>query len=627
MKQVRPLELLAPARNLDCGIAAIDHGADAVYIGADRFGARSAACNPLDDIARLVEYAHQFMARVYVTVNTILYDNELASTERLINHLYEIGVDAILVQDMSILRMKLPPIALHASTQTDNRSAAKVKWLSELGMERVVLARELSLNEIRSISTACPDVELEAFVHGALCVSYSGQCYASCFCKQRSANRGECAQMCRLRYSVFDSQNQEVVPPAHYLSLRDMCRIDYLKDMADAGITSFKIEGRLKDVDYVKNVVAAYSMALDDIVEKSGGKYKRQSIGKTDIAFKPDLNKSFNRQFTSYYIDGERSRVASFKTPKSLGQFIGRVKDVGRNWFTVSTTVPMANGDGLCYFIENQDKSSELKGIRANKVDGNKSFPLSMPRDLSRGMMLYRNHDAAFMSILSKQTARRSISLDVNVLLDKSIVTLEMAVQGHRELKVSQSISIEMQVSRQPQMDNIKQIVSKLGGTAFQLGELTIDNRLDSIFIPKSMIVELRRSAVTELSKVIASKSIRHRDRTQCNYESVHFVDDTDNPVPWSSNIANAEAAAFYQQMGSQRIERAFELDCTKRNARRGPLMQCRYCLRFELGYCVARGGKKPEWKEPLHLISSEGNRFRLEFDCRHCQMNVWSDE
>ena len=320
---MRELELLAPAKNLACGMAAISHGADAVYIGASKFGARAAAGNSLEDIAGLCVYAHQYGAKVYVTVNTIIYDEELDKTYELLQELKRIHVDAILVQDMALVgycqKIGLP---IHASTQTDNRDAQKVEWLHQLGFRRAVLARELSLEEMREIHDRVPDIELEAFVHGALCVSYSGLCYASQFCMNRSANRGECAQMCRLKYTLVDQTGIMFDRPKHYLSLKDMCRLDYLEDMSDAGIVSFKIEGRLKNVDYVKNVVAAYSQKLNELVARRPDDYKRASLGKVVYSFQPNLQKTFNRGYTDYFIHGRKPDIFSFDTPKALGEYV-----------------------------------------------------------------------------------------------------------------------------------------------------------------------------------------------------------------------------------------------------------------------------------------------------------------
>lgn len=344
---MRKLELLAPAKNLECGKAAIDHGADAVYIGASKFGARASAGNSLDDIRELCLYAHQFGAKVYVTVNTIVYEDELEDTRALLRALTEMRVDALLVQDMAVLDLlpkDMKPLpALHASTQTDNRTAKKVAWLHGLGFERVVLARELSLAEIKTIHQTVPDVQLEGFVHGALCVSYSGVCYASQYCFQRSANRGACAQFCRMKFDLIDAQGREIEHQRHLLSLKDLCQIDHLEEMADAGICSFKIEGRLKDVEYVKNVVSAYSKRLNSIIEKRGDDYRRASLGQVTYYFEPDLKKTFNRGYTDYFLHRRQPYIYSPDTPKALGEYVGKVKEIRRGSFNVAGTASFAN--------------------------------------------------------------------------------------------------------------------------------------------------------------------------------------------------------------------------------------------------------------------------------------------
>ena len=367
---MRALELLAPAKNLEYGIAAIDHGADAVYIGASRFGARAAVGNSVDDIRKLCDYAHPFGAQVYVTVNTIIYDDELDNVRHLLEDLQEANVDAILVQDMGILKMlqDKPHFALHASTQTDNRTVEKVRWLRDIGFSRVVLARELTLEEIREIHRKVPDVELEVFVHGALCVSYSGQCYASQYCFGRSANRGECAQFCRMQFSLQDAKGREVVRDRYLLSLKDMNRISHLEELAEAGAVSFKIEGRLKDLSYVKNVTAAYSQQLNAIIRRHPDRYCRSSLGICNYTFTPDLNRTFNRGYTTYFLHGRMPDIASMDTPKAMGAFVGTVKEIRHDSFNVAGVASFTNGDGLCFL----DAARQLVGFRANKVVGNR---------------------------------------------------------------------------------------------------------------------------------------------------------------------------------------------------------------------------------------------------------------
>lgn len=392
---MKSLELLSPAKNLECGIAAIDHGADAVYIGAQRFGARASAGNPVSDIARLCDYAHVFGAKVYVTVNTILYDDELEATRQLLAELQQAGTDAILVQDMALLSIYKSQfstlnsqITLHASTQTDNRTAEKVRWLRDIGFRRVVLARELSIDEVRAIHKAVPDVELEVFVHGALCVSYSGLCYASQYCFHRSANRGECAQFCRMPFDLIDADGRVIEHNRHLLSLKDMNQIDNLEQLAEAGATSFKIEGRLKDVSYVKNVTAAYSERLNQLIRRHPDKYCRASKGQCRYTFTPNLQKTFNRGYTTYFAHGRQPDIASFDTPKAIGEFVGTVKELRRDSFNVASTASFANGDGLCFL--NQER--QLEGFRVNRAEGNRLYPQHMPKGLHPGLQIGRAH-------------------------------------------------------------------------------------------------------------------------------------------------------------------------------------------------------------------------------------------
>ena len=414
---MRSLELLAPAKNLEGGMTAIDHGADAVYIGAPRFGARAAAGNSVQDIQTLCQYAHQFGARVYVTVNTIIYDDELQATQQLVQQLVNAGVDAILVQDMAVLslfsHLSLPAshLSLHASTQTDNRTVDKVRWLHSLGFRRVVLARELSVDEIREIHRQVPDVELEVFVHGALCVSYSGQCYVSQYCFQRSANRGECAQFCRMKFDLLDADGRELEHQRHLLSLKDLNQLHHLEELITAGACSFKIEGRLKDAAYVKNVVSAYSQRLDAIIAAHSDEYCRVSKGRVAYSFQPNLKKTFNRGFTTYFLHGRQPDIFSPDTPKAMGEFVGTVKELRRDSFNVAGTASFANGDGLCFINDDH----ELEGFRVNRVQGNRLFPFQIPQNLRAGMALYRNYDQEFERVLSRPTVERKLPVAMHL--------------------------------------------------------------------------------------------------------------------------------------------------------------------------------------------------------------------
>lgn len=589
-----PLELLAPAKNLACGIAAIDHGADAVYIGAPKFGARAAVGNSIDDIRQLCEYAHQFDAKIYVTLNTIVYDDELEQVRSLIDELAAIGVDAVLVQDMGLLQfMDGKPFEIHASTQTDNRTADKVRWLKQLGFSRAVLARELSAEEIAEIHREVPDIELEVFVHGALCVSYSGICYASQHCFQRSANRGECAQFCRMRFSLVDAEGTEVEHERYLLSLKDMNQSDNLEKLIEAGAVSFKIEGRLKDVAYVKNVTAAYSERLNAYIRKHPEEYCRASKGRCEYTFTPNLNRTFNRGYTTYFVNGRQPDIASFDTPKAVGEFVGRVKEIRNDSFNVAGTASFANGDGLCFL--NSDR--QFEGFRANRVAGNRIFPFKMPAGLRPGMALYRNNDQEFERILSKPSATRKIA--ITVALRSVDDGFELSANG-----VTVHFDAEHQLAQKSPRENIVRQLSKLGDTIYECAEVVVPDNFN-FFIPNSQLSDMRRQLIDAMGQA-------KREVKQARVGKNPGVKE----LSYQNNISNHQSAAFY---GTNELS-AYEL-----KGGDGPIMQCRHCLRYSLGYCVKRGGKRPTWREPLSLVLGDGRRFRLEFDCQHCQMNVYA--
>ena len=596
----RKLELLAPAKNLECGIAAVDHGADAVYIGAHSHGARVSAGNSIDDIRTLCNYAHQFGVKVYVTVNTIVYDNELADTEQMIHELYQAGADAILVQDMGILRMNLPPIALHASTQTDNRTAEKVRFLQDVGFERVVLARELSVDEIADIHRQVPDMPLEVFVHGALCVAYSGLCYASQHCFGRSANRGACAQFCRMKFDLVDADGRELEHQRHLLSLKDMNLSNHLEELIEAGATSFKIEGRLKDASYVKNVTATYSQQLNDIIRRHPDTYCRASRGHVTYSFIPDLRKTFNRGYTTYFLHGRQPDIFSPDTPKAMGEYVGKVKELRRNSFNVSTTASFANGDGLCFI----DDQHELVGFRVNRAEGNRLFPHQMPAGLRPGIALYRNNDQEFERRLSRASAERKIPL--TMYLEATASGFRLSANGQ-----SATIDCEHQQAEKPQHDNIVRQLSKLGGTPYECSGVELPEDFN-YFIPSSRLSDLRRSLMTSLGLVANEPGARCPRATSSLPSSYGPRYD----APYLYNIANRLACQFYGVAQPS----AYEL-----RGGEGPIMQCRHCLRYALGYCVKHGGRRPQWREPLSLRLADGRCFRLEFDCKRCQMNVYA--
>ena len=602
------IELLAPAKNLECGIEAIRHGADAVYIGAPKYGARAAAGNSLDDLRQLAEYAHQYGARVYVTLNTIIYDDELAEVERLVWDLYHIGIDALIVQDMALLTMKLPPIELHASTQTDNRTPEKVQFLYEQGFSQVVLARELSLDDIAAIHRACP-VPLEAFVHGALCVSYSGQCYASQACFGRSANRGECAQFCRLPFDLVDADGRVIERGRHLLSLKDMNRSAHLEAMMDAGVRSFKIEGRLKDVTYVKNVTAAYRQAIDAVLARRT-EYKRASQGVSTYTFTPQLDKSFNRGFTDYFITGQRSEVYSFATPKAMGEPVGQVREVGRGYLVLSSSKEFHNGDGFCFI----DEQGQLQGFRVNRVEGERLYPKEMPRGLRVRTALYRNYDQEFERLLSRPSAERRIPVDI--LLRDTQQGFALTLTDDEGHSITVDFARDKEVARTEQRANLEAGLAKLGGTIFVASSVEIAFT-DNWFIPSSVVADMRRTAVEALKELKIQNSKLKVDSVSRIQNSEFRIQNS--PLTYLANVANQRAAAFYRSCGATEVQPAYEISAP----RGATLMFCRHCLRYAMGWCPHRGGKLSPYREPYTLVLADGARFKLEFDCKACIMKV----
>lgn len=611
MKVLRKIELLAPARNLECGIEAVNHGADAVYIGAPKFGARAAATNSMDDIGRLTDYAHLYGVRIYVTVNTILKDEELKETEDMIWELYRRGVDALIVQDMGLTRLNLPPIPLHASTQMDNRTAGKVRFLAEAGFRQVVLARELSLDEIAAIHKACPDTPLEVFVHGALCVSYSGQCYASQACFGRSANRGECAQFCRLPFSLMDADGRVVVKDKHLLSLKDMNRLDMLEQLLDAGVTSLKIEGRLKDVAYVKNVTAAYSQRLDAILKRRK-EYVRASSGTCRLDFRPQPEKSFSRGFTHYFLEGRGEDIASFDTPKSLGEAMGTLKEQRGGWVSVAGVKPFHNGDGVCYL----DEQGRLQGFRINRVEGNKLFPAGNVARIRPRTPLFRNLDQEFERALARKSAERKIG--VRLRLEENAFGFSLTADDEDDNRVTLAFGYAKERARTPQVENLRTQLAKLGGTPYELTEPADIALTEEWFVPSSVVADWRRQVVERLT---AARRINYRRELAVWRPTHHAYLAT--TLTYLGNVMNDEARRFYLDHGVKVVAPAYE----KQPADGAVLMFCRHCLRYSMGWCpVHQKGRSP-YREPYYLASSDGRRFRLEFDCKNCQMKVLANE
>lgn len=633
-----PIELLAPAKNLECGIAAIDHGADAVYIGAAKFGARQSAGNSVADIHTLCDYAHRFGAKVHVTVNTIIYDDEMDDMLRLVRELEEAGADALLIQDMGLLQQCRETLrtkmALHASTQCDTRSAEKVRWLRSLGFDRVVLARELSAEEIAAIHREVPDVEIEAFVHGALCVSYSGVCYVSQHCFGRSANRGACAQFCRMAFDLKDSDGKVIERQRHLLSLKDMSQIDHLETLMRSGACAFKIEGRLKDINYVKNVVSAYSQRLNKIIAQHPGEFCRASLGKVSYTFTPDLNKTFNRGYTNYFLNGRQPGIFSPDTPKALGEFVGRVKELRHDSFNVAGTASFANGDGLCFINrDNGEQKEALEGFRVNRAVGNRLYPYKMPHGLKPGMALYRNQDQAFDKELNGKTADRRIPVSLHFSLTPDGFALGLSLPSDKVSEAIATVVFDHQPAQKPQRDNIVRQLSKLGTTIYDCESVEIEDGADRCFVPSSVLAELRRTAVEKFDAQQAVRKAADRraavpraTASEGGRASGQSGLTIANPsqygkFPYLYNISNHAARAFYERQGMQNTSPAYECETTHSDD--ALLMQCRHCIRFSLGYCTRRGGRKPAWREPLYLELGDKRRFRLEFDCKDCQMNV----
>lgn len=609
MIKQRKIELLAPAKNLECGIEAINHGADAVYIGAPKFGARAAAVNSLEDIAVLVEYAHLYNVRIYVTVNTILKEEELKETEAMIKELYRVGVDALIVQDMAITQLDLPPIPLHASTQMDNRTVEKVKFLTEAGFRQVVLARELTLGEIGKIHEACPDTPLEVFVHGALCVSYSGQCYVSQACFGRSANRGECAQFCRLPFSMVDADGKVIVKNKHLLSLKDLNQSDELEALLDAGASSLKIEGRLKDVSYVKNVTAAYRQKLDAIFVRRK-EYARASSGVCHLDFRPQLDKSFSRGFTNYFLHGRDKSISSFDTPKSLGEEMGTMKEARGNYLTVAGIKSFNNGDGVCYI----DEQGRLQGFRINRVEGNKLYPQEMPRIKPR-TVLYRNFDQEFERVLSRKSSERKIA--VVFLLSENNFGFSLSLTDEDDNSITLTLPRDKELARTPQEENLRNQLSKLGNTPFEATRIDVDFK-ENWFIPASVLTDLRRQAV---DKLIAARRMTYQREIAVFKPTTHAY--PQQTLTYLGNVMNARAASFYKDHGVQAIAPAYE----KQPVEEAILMFCKHCLRYSMGWCPIHHRERSPYREPYYLIGTDGKQFRLSFDCKNCQMTIGKEE
>ena len=613
------IELLLPAKDLPCGKIAINHGADAVYIGASAFGARQAAGNSLQDLEELVRYAHLYGSKVHVTVNTVLYDNELEDARKLLWDLYNIGVDAVLIQDLGLLKLDIPPIALHASTQCHNHSLERVQFLERVGFTRAVLARETDLETIQQIHDQT-NIELEAFVHGALCVCYSGQCYISRMMTGRSGNRGACAQICRTRFDLQDANGKMLVHNKHLLSLKDMCRADYLEGMLQAGIVSFKVEGRLKNESYVKNVTAYYRQRIDHILEERPD-FQRVGSGTTRFFFTPDLHKTFNREYTPYFIDGQRETMASFDTPKAKGEYIGTLQETNGKYYytpqylkTSSLSSPdrgkelggaIANGDGLCFINE----QGELEGFLVNGVEGSRIIPQKTLSAFDR-VALYRNIDKAFEKVLSGKTAERKIAVDI--LFEELADGVRLTLTDEDGCTVTAEENVELVAAQQPEKmaETLRNSLAKLGNTTFVARNILIPNC--TAFLRAGFVNELKNRAVEQLTAVRIAHF--HPKDTPLRYQPEPIFQKAD----YLRNITNEAHKSVYADFGAMEIE--YGLDKTEDYAGK-TVMTCKYCLRHELGWCSRKSSEKCP-PQPLYLVSGRF-RFRLEFDCSSCVMKL----
>jgi len=597
------LELLSPAKDLECGIAAINCGADAVYIGAPSFGARSAAGNSIDDIAKLVKYSHKFWVRVYVTVNTIIYNEELEQARSLITKLYDIGVDAIIFQDMAILEMEIPPIQLFASTQTHNYELDRIKLLDEIGIKRIILARELSLDQIKEIRKSV-NAGLEFFIHGALCVCLSGQCYMSHAITGRSANRGECAQPCRMEYTLIDRTEKVIVKDKHLLSLRDLDLSAYLNDLIEVGITSFKIEGRLKDIGYVKNITAYYRHKLDAIIEHNSS-FERSSSGYSTIPFEPDPERTFNRGYTSYFVDGKDNNLASTDTPKSKGKYLGTVSHIDRKGFTVDTHETIITGDGICFF----DEDGELVGMSVNRVDGD-TMLTSETKGIKIGADVYRNYDRAFEVELKKECERK---IRVNISVDETKTGLRVTAVDESGVTIVKNFNTEKTIAESgtKATETIKKQFLKSGETIFDVVDVKI-NFKQPLFFPVKIINDLRRTVLEMLEKERTAKYKREKFEVRSSK-----FNKVEKKLDYKMNVINKFSEKFYKELGAEEIEEGFEL---QKDFSGKTLMTCKYCIKDELGYCPRNTDEKLD--EPLYL-SNGGKKYKLVFNCKDCQMEV----
>ncbi|OOG78458.1 U32 family peptidase [Flavobacterium sp. A45] len=609
----KKIEILAPAKDLIHGIAAVNSGADALYVGAPQFGARSNATNSIEDVAALVQYAHLYNVPVFVVMNTILYDNELETCRQMIWKLYDIGVDALIIQDMAIMEMDLPPIILHASTQANNRDADKMKFLADAGIKRVVLARELNLHQIKEISNAT-DVELEFFVTGALCVSFSGNCYMSVANGERSANRGSCAQNCRLPYNLIDGHGETLIKSTHLLSIKDFDVSNEIPNLVEAGVCSFKIEGRLKDIVYVKNNVSYLRQKLDAFLADND-KYIKASSGKCTYTFDSALNRTFNRGYTDYFVNERHDTIGSWESPKSKGQYIGKLIRTVGNAYEIENGELLNNGDGLCFINEN----NEAEGIYVNKAENGLAYP-NVLKEIKDGTFIYRNNDAAFIKIVEREdSAVRKISTSLLLFENETGFELLATDEDGNMSTVYLVHPKEQTKNNQSIEENIKAQLAKTGFTPYTADEITVQFT-DNWFLPISKINEMRRTVYEQLSET-RLKNYKREERK---------IEKTDHPYPETKldfmyNVSNKLARKFYERHGVTEIEKAFELQWDPGKSR---VMTTKYCIKYELAKCPKyhKDTMETKLKEPLVLKQGE-LEYKLKFNCKPCEMEIWEKD
>jgi len=611
------LELLSPARDAAIAREAILHGADAVYIGGPGFGARHNASNSLSDIAGLVPFAHRYGAKVFVTLNTILHDDELEPAQRLITDLYETGVDALIVQDMGVLELDIPPIELHASTQCDIRTVEKAKFLSDVGFSQIVLARELNLNQIRDIHQAT-DATIEFFIHGALCVAYSGQCNISHAQTGRSANRGDCSQACRLPYTLKDDQGRVVAFEKHLLSMKDNDQTANLGALIDAGVRSFKIEGRYKDMSYVKNITAHYRQMLDAIIDDRGD-LARASAGRTEHFFIPSTDKTFHRGSTDYFVNARKGDIGAFDSPKFVGLQVGEVLKVAKDYLDVEVTEPLANGDGLNVMIKR-----DVVGFRANTVEKTgenryRVWPNEMPADLYKARphaALNRNLDHNWQQALLKTSSERRIAVDIELGGWEEQLILTMTCEDG--VSVTHTLDGMFDVATNPEkaLNNLKDGVAKLGQTLYYARNIDV-KLAEALFVPNSLLNQFRR----ETTDMLDAARLAQYPRGSRKAETVPAPVYPDTHLSFLANVYNHKARAFYHRHGVQLIDAAYEAHEEKGDV---PVMITKHCLRFAFNLCPKQAkGNIKSWKAtPMQLVNGD-EVLTLKFDCRPCEMHV----